>query len=239
MKKQILLKKISESLEEIRSKINTEKRNFDTAIHRLVVKNPASTALFLNNISGRLVEIEKEIGVYSNDLPAMWEKWFPDVTEEPHDLYSDERIEIYRAINARLVVIEKETRINFGRISEFCKSMLDEGAIEDYEIGVEVSFWLNEKDPEYIDEDDNILATLTFNGKFDEINMLGDGINHNDFQSQTHPLRNEHHCYLFRCLYHRTDLWWEEISRIDMVWVDINVRYQRFHKIQDNAEYAV
>jgi hypothetical protein len=65
--------------------------------------------------------------------------------------------------------------------------------LSDYELELEVTFWLREDDPAFNEEDDNILATLHeyLTGFRDPASDCGidDGINHNLAQSiDGHPM---------------------------------------------------
>lgn len=195
---------------------------------------------FLSEISDKLAKIEKETTGYCDDLPDMWEKAFGTLTEAGiMAVYSADCIEIYRRINEKLLTVEKGMKRDFERASAHCKSLLAEGAIEDYEIEANMSFHLAENDPDYIEDNDNILGNLTFHGKsaLETFSDLGDGVNQNLFRNDPdHPLRNEHYCYLFRCTHGRAGLDFDGISRIDRVWVDINVKYQNSYTIKDDRQ---
>jgi hypothetical protein len=50
--------------------------------------------------------------------------------------------------------------------------------------------------------------------------------NHNAYQHDEHPLKNQHHCYLFHHIYDHTYLAWEDIIRIEQIWIDVILSVQ-------------
>ncbi len=106
--------------------------------------------------------------------------------------------------------------------------------VEDYELEYEIIFQLREDDPAYEEEKDNIIAVL--NGMLTRCDCddfdIWDSTNHNEFQySSTHPMKDEHHCWLYHDLTAHTRLGWVNVLRIGMIWVDVNVQYQKFIKL--------
>ena len=103
--------------------------------------------------------------------------------------------------------------------------------LSDYELELEVSFWLREDDPAFKEDDDNILVTLkeylTLLRTSAYECALDDGMNHNPFQQRDgHPMQGECHCWLYHCLYDHTDLWFDDMLRIGHIWVNMPVIYQ-------------
>jgi len=102
----------------------------------------------------------------------------------------------------------------------------------DYEIDLELDFYLKEDDKEWKKGDDNIIMTLNehLTGLTDERRDTypWDDTNHNEFHIRydPHNMKDEHHCWLYHCLYDHTELTWEDILRIGSFWIDIKVRYQ-------------
>lgn len=56
--------------------------------------------------------------------------------------------------------------------------------------------------------------------------FIGDGINHNARNPENNPMKGEHHCWLYHCLYDHTSLSWEEITTIQTFWVEIKTLRQ-------------
>jgi len=106
--------------------------------------------------------------------------------------------------------------------------------LDDYEIELEIAFYLKEDDPSYEEDEDNILETLNEYLKgISQIDIKTDhrwSSNHNEFLHQTnHPMKDQFHCWLYHCLYDHTHLNWEDILRIGTIWIDIKVDYQYFN----------
>ncbi len=104
--------------------------------------------------------------------------------------------------------------------------------LKDYEIDLEIVFYLKDDDKEYVEDEDNILITLNegikgiSTDKHQE-HRWGD-TNHNKLQNVNHPYigRDEHHCWLFYRLYLYNKLSWGDILRIGSIWAEIKVHYQ-------------
>lgn len=101
--------------------------------------------------------------------------------------------------------------------------------LEDYEIECTIAFILKEDDPEFNVDSDNILAKLKefFCKKYIENNPLADGKNYNEFQNWNHPMKNEHHCWLYHSLYDHAHLNWNDMLRIGSIWIDIKIILQK------------
>ncbi len=88
---------------------------------------------------------------------------------------------------------------------------------------MEVQFCLKE-------DSDNIIAELTEYLKgisTQDHDHRWDETNHNEFQGwASHEMRDEHHCWLYHCLYDHAHLSWEDILRIGDIWFDIKATYQ-------------
>ena len=122
--------------------------------------------------------------------------------------------------------IKKECR---GLIDQLEKRINDPNDwLDDYEIDVVITFILKGDDPEYSDRSDNILVELdeSVKGEIWEYG-IGDGKNHSEYQHWDHPMKDEHHCWLYHCLYDHTDLGWINVLRIGSIWVDIKPQFQK------------
>lgn len=104
--------------------------------------------------------------------------------------------------------------------------------IKDYEIELIFRFCLGKDDPDYNEDEDNFLVELTQRiTNIDMRGVIGDGANWNDRMNKIyghHPMKDEHHCWMYHCLYDHTDLGWANILRIGEIWLDINVIYQHW-----------
>ena len=147
------------------------------------------------------------------------------------DLSTEQR-QFLVQLNEKLVDIEKG-------IKKECQSLIEElekritdpvDWLEDYEIDCDVSFHLKEDDPDYSERSDNILAQLSqpFKSEFENCG-IADGVNYNELWD--HPMKDEHHCWLYHELYDHAGLGWVNVLRIGSIWVDIHVYYQRFYHL--------
>jgi hypothetical protein len=145
-------------------------------------------------------------------------------------LSSDQRYQLQR-LNDRLAAIEHHIQREATILNTQLQARVQDPAdwLSDYEIELEVTFWLREDDPAYQEDDDNILATLRerLKGCAQHDFGIDDRINHNAFQQMDgHPMQGEVHCWLYHRLYGHTDLWFDDMLRIGRIWVDIQVWYQ-------------
>lgn len=149
-------------------------------------------------------------------------------------VFTEEVMGKLRKINETLqeqtIRVRKQAEIIFT----FQEKLLKEKAIDDYEVEVEVQCWNNRYyrrwdeefygNPFYTD-----YYFLLFDPDTDEIFFTD---NWNEFQGRTeHPLCKEFHCYLFHNLYDHTYLAWEDILRIEEIWIEIKPWNQFFLKL--------
>lgn len=158
-------------------------------------------------------------------------------------LRGDERARL-AALNDILTELEQkinqEVKSLTKKLNHKVKAIGDR-VIQDYEIEVEVSYWLDENDPEYSDDRDNVMARFChpFFGKtrsrFDPTCDYNDmPLNYSD------PLNFRPHCYMFHELYDHTvpRLTFRDLLRIGMIWTEIIIRDQRFTYLADFPEYT-
>ena len=149
-------------------------------------------------------------------------------------------------INKQLMEIEKQLKkeaVVLGKEAQ--KRVKDPNDwIEDYEIELFINFYLNESDPGYYEDSDNILVSLNYCLKGEEKRMkqevyfgLDDSVDHNLFRlKDNHPLKDTgFHCRTYHELYHHTNLGWADILRIGTIWVDIDIVYQRIIEFQNKV----
>jgi len=101
--------------------------------------------------------------------------------------------------------------------------------VGDYEIDLFITFLLDENDPDFSTETDNIIIQHqeVAKGKDWEF-TLADGINHNaDKDKPDYPFRNEFHCWLFYELLEKRKLGLANILRIGGFWIDVKMSYQK------------
>lgn len=111
--------------------------------------------------------------------------------------------------------------------------------LHDYELEIKLSFYLQENDQAYKDDEDNIITTINEYWKNISIESRFDSRytddNHNEFKGhKDHPMIEDHHCWWFHCLYDHNHLKFTDILKIGQIWCDINVGYQYIDAIKEN-----
>ena len=126
-----------------------------------------------------------------------------------------------RQINDKLSIIEKELKIKLKKLNASPDLRINKDSwIDDYEIELTIDAY--EKDS------DDLLVVLEVPVYKENFDLLDSGINHNDFFGwEGDPMSSDSHCYLFHSLYDHTDLELSDILRIGVIWVDIQVTYQK------------
>ena len=145
-------------------------------------------------------------------------------------------------LNKKLAAIERQVkREALAVITQLEARVHDpDDWLSDYEIELEVSFWLREDDPAFKEDDDNILVTLRESLKRlrhpEDRWGLDDGDNHNIAQYiDGHPMQGESHCWLYHCLYDHTPLGWEDLLRVGHIWVNLSVIYQHTSVVVEHS----
>ena len=118
----------------------------------------------------------------------------------PTEMNREQRLFLIN-LNNRLSEIEKQLKKEVLEIIATMNKRLADDAdwINDFEIECRVEFYLNENDPEYSDEDDNVLAEFTEGVcllRYADHSLLASTNNWNDLSvpDMDHPDRKEHHC---------------------------------------------
>ena len=216
MEDRLYLKMARNSIKGIHSSVGSGRHTLAGILKRPHVPgNPAELSAgvsFLESILGRLVVLEKDLRQQIRQIESL----SLDVSRaDSSGRCSEDQLAKYRLINGRLVAIEKRIGQDFKRLLPQCEQMQKDAIIDDFEIESEVSVWLDESDPAYRDDDDNILAVSSYNAKVDTDSDFGldDGQNHNECRHfDGHPMQKEHHCWLFHDLYDHAHLF-EDILR--------------------------
>lgn len=104
---------------------------------------------------------------------------------------------------------------------------------EDFYVDAEVECVLREDHPDFDEDEDNIVATLstTWIGTGE---LWPEGDNWNEFADDAaHPLKGDRHCWLFHVLYdHKLDRDWEKVLSVGGVWIDVKLVQQRHVKLK-------
>jgi hypothetical protein len=241
VREKIYLQRARQTLKTLKGRVHSERYFLENVVKKMAKDGfLAGGSLFpyIQTKFNRLVEIEEEI---KKSYFETYEITLDTSGSNFEELYSSEKIQIYRGINDKLWEIEKQIRKDVERHFRQCESMVSDGSIDDWEMSCSICFYLDENDPDFMQDDDNILANLKFDAKlefqFQEDWGLFDGNNHNEYRRiDGHPLQGEHHCFLFHQLYDHTELDWDDLPRIDSIWVDIKVIHQHFYKLKSHDD---
>jgi len=146
------------------------------------------------------------------------------------DQLSNNQRKFLTNLNTKLSKIEVRIKEEVTKLITFGNAKVTDpnDYIDDFELSYYLTFILDENDPAYNDDDDNILVELRKHSKrvWSESNK-----NHNEFAGWHHPMSHEHHCWLYHCLYDHTELDWSNMLRIGSIWLDINVDFQKIISI--------
>jgi hypothetical protein len=137
------------------------------------------------------------------------------------------------ALNERLKKLERVLLDEAIKLDKALKARVDDkdDCLDDYEIELQLSFYLLESDERFIENEDNILASIDEYLKGVSLDVTKTrqrwGSNHNEFRRREgHPMQGEEHCWWFHSLYDHKDMSFEDMLRIGMIWSDIKVAYQ-------------
>lgn len=150
------------------------------------------------------------------------------------DLSAEERSRLM-ALNEQLKQLEeKYLPIMNAKGAELQARVSDPADwMQDFNLEFILTFYLHEDDPEYDEDDDNILMQLeeiVFD--YDEPQRAyrnwGFGMTStNHCESFLREMNDgEHHCYLYHQLYDHCDLDWRDLLRIGELWVDVKIEEQ-------------
>jgi len=164
---------------------------------------------------------------------------------EMHDLTEDHKIFLDN-INKQLMEIEKQLKKEAEILDNEAQKRVNDPNdwIEEYEIEASIDFDLDESDPDYDENTDNILVSLQYSliCEKESMNRKGyfgfvDGVDHNLYRYRDdHPLKDAgFHCWTYHELYDHTRLGWADILRIGTIWIDIDVVYQRIIKFENKV----
>lgn len=151
----------------------------------------------------------------------------------PYQPLNEEEHKQLLALNERLTLLEEQYLpiLNAKHIELQKQVNNPENWIQEFNLEIVITFYLREDDPEYEDEDDNILMQIPishcdYNAEGIE-RKRGFGmtnINHCDFIGAENE--DEHHCYLYHDLYDHCGLDWRDLLRIGSLYVEIKIDEQ-------------
>jgi len=134
-------------------------------------------------------------------------------------------------LNRKLVDVEQGINKEYQMIKDqLAKRVADtDDWIDDSEIDCYITFHMREDDPDYDVTGDNVLEELQESPPLERgLYGIADGNNHNEYEGwEDHPMRDEHHCWLYHCLYDHAHLSWINMLRIGSVKISMDVQYQK------------
>jgi hypothetical protein len=181
--------------------------------------------------SNRRTEKEKNAIDVRNEYITNQFQWTPEVEEK------------LLLINKRFREEEMRVFKQYRQIEKHCHTMVDTGAIEDFEMEVVWNCW---NESHYIKYDDSIEGNpfytnncvgnfMTYQHNEEYVPNCHNTISnmYTNLIPRNSPIITEPHCYMFHHLYdHCQDLTWFDIFNIDEFWIEIKVDYQFFSKIK-------
>lgn len=107
----------------------------------------------------------------------------------------------------------------------------DNDILDDYEIELQIDFYLKEDDESYIEDEDNIVSSVHESLKNISIDIENNEwrwcANHNEDRGRPeHPMHQEHHCWWFHSLHSHNHIEYKDMLRIGVIWSDIHVYYK-------------
>ena len=138
-------------------------------------------------------------------------------------------------LNNRLSEIEQQIKKETLTIFAMMDKRIADNAdwINGYDIRCTVAFYLNENDPAYSNDKDNILAEFAAGVGLadDEYQSLENNWNHLNIPDLDNPNQLERHSWFYHHLYHHTKISWKNILRIGDILVDIDLTLQHHLKL--------
>lgn len=148
---------------------------------------------------------------------------------------SESEISALRRVNDQLRALTVEMKEEALRQVQILEGRVADSTdpVDDFCIDVEVKFILSDDDPEYREDDDNILASRSYLFGRKSAELWGD----TRWEEQGRDFGVKNHCYLFHELYdhgygsgqHKIGM--RDILRIGDAWVDVVVRNQMYRKL--------
>lgn len=132
-------------------------------------------------------------------------------------------------VNKELAAIEKRVLKSAIRVDGNLLQELrdDVDGIYDYELDVKIDCYGGDESGYPLCTLREYLKGISIPNNRKNNKLLGDDINHNEFQYRTeHPMKDDHHCWLYHCLYDHEHLSWEEIASIQTFEFEIITRHQ-------------
>jgi len=158
------------------------------------------------------------------------QEYYLNAPRTDYDSLSEAEKAWLRLLNDQLREIEeKYLPIMVGKLKELEARESDPSDwMEDFNLSFLITIYLRKDDPEYEENDDNIL--MEYKNKFFRYSTLdlewGFGATCVNYAVSCEYFAGEHHCYLYYQLYHHCCLDWRDLFRIGSLYVDIKIEEQ-------------
>lgn len=174
------------------------------------------------------MKFSSELDHYQN-LRAMREYYWNSPHTEYSSLNESEKAWL-RKFNESLRQIEgKYYPILDAKLQELEARVADSSDwLVEFNLDFFITFYLREDDPEYEEDDDNILMEIEegFFRKEQHDRSWGFGATNIDHAEPRQEFSGEQHCYLYHQLYGHRCLDWRDLFRIGSLYVDIKIEEQ-------------
>lgn len=138
------------------------------------------------------------------------------------------------ALNEQLKQLEEQFLPMMNAKGEELQARVADPAdwMQDFNLGIVFTFYLREDDPEYEEDDDNILMQIE-EIVFDYNDQYRDDFGFGITNTSTHyfsefrdDFEGQHHCYMYHELYAYSYLEWSDLLRIGDIYVEIKIEEQ-------------
>ena len=173
------------------------------------------------------MKFRHELGNHQNNMA--WQEHYLNALRTDYDSLNEDEKTWLRSLNDQLRQMEdKYSPIMNAKLQELQARVADPSdwmlAFNLYFI---ITFYLREDDPEYEEEDDNILMEFDekFFGQYPLDLEWGFGATNVDHAEPSQEF-GEQHCYLYHQLYDHCYMDWRDLLRIGSLYVDIKIDEQ-------------
>lgn len=109
--------------------------------------------------------------------------------------------------------------------------------LDDFELDIEVTFYLREDDPEYEENCDNVLTQ--FSCSYQEDLEWGFGWHSENYMEPYDYFAGQRHCYTYHQLYDHQYLDWRDLLRIGRIELNIKVEEQMWEGVSHKATSSI
>ncbi|MFA6921419.1 MAG: hypothetical protein WC216_06210 [Gallionella sp.] len=159
----------------------------------------------------------------------VWRQSFYNASRTDYSSLTESEKAWLQALNESLRQIEsKYSVIMNAKCNELEARVTDSSDwLMDFNLICVITLYLREDDPDYKEDDDNILMEMwEIPNSRDREQDWGFGATKVHHAEPSAHFPGEHHCYLYHQLYDHCYLDWSDLFRIGSIWVDIKIDEQ-------------